>query len=394
VSRLNFNWTVRCPVFIAPIILTLALLVQPLQSQAELLEADLLQAEPGPTPIPIKVVVVTMFEHGELSGDRPGEFQFWVERLPLATQLDFPLGPFPLRMNDAGVLGVCLGGGIANAAATMMALGLDPRFDFTQSYWLVAGIAGGDPEDSTLGSAVWAKHIVDGDLLYEIDGREIPADWPYGMIPLGAERPAQTPQDTSTGWTLDTIHFALNADLAQWAFELTEDMRIPDTPGLQRGRAGYTGFPAALAPPRVMMGDTLSSSTYWHGALLNQWANDWVPLYAGEKSEFVTTNMEDSGSLTALERLHEIGKVDLQRVLVLRTVSNFSMPPPDKEAAWSATAEYADKGLPALESAFSVGNRVLQALLDNWPEFSVALPGSVDPVGSRPSAGSQPPADG
>lgn len=391
-SRLIFDWTGRDRMFIALIILTSALLAQPALSQAQLSEAELTQSATGSAKIPIKVVVVTMFEHGELSGDRPGEFQFWVERLPLAKQLDFPLGPFPLRMNEAGVLGVCLGGGIANAAATMMALGLDPRFDFSQSYWLVAGIAGGDPEDSTLGSAVWANHIVDGDLLYEIDGREIPADWPYGMIPLGAERPAQTPQDTLTGWTLDTVHFALNTELARWAFELTEGMHIPDTPGLQQGRASYTGFPAALAPPKVMMGDTLSSSTYWHGALLNGWANDWVPLYAGEKAEFVTTNMEDSGSLTALERLDEIGRVDLQRVMVLRTVSNFSMPPPNKEAAWSATAEYADQGLPALESAFSIGNKVVQVLLDNWSEFSASVPGTVHSGGDSASAGTSPPA--
>ena len=363
-SRSIFDFSSLCRVAITLITGTIGLVTQPLLAQMQLETAK----------IPIKVVVVSMFEHGELSGDRPGEFQFWVERLPLAKQLDFPLGPYPLRMNEAGVLGVCLGGGIANAAATMMALGLDSRFDFSQSYWLVAGIAGGDPEDSTLGSAVWANHIVDGDLLYEIDGREIPADWPYGMIPLGAERPAETPQDTSTGWTLDTIHFALNADLARWAFDLTEQIKIPDSPGLQRGRAGYTGFPAALAPPVVMMGDTLSSSTYWHGALLNEWANDWVPLYAGEEAEFVTTNMEDSGTLTALERLHEIGKVDLQRVMVLRTVSNFSMPPPDKTAAWSATAEYADKGLPALESAFNIGNAVVQEILEHWSKYAVTTP--------------------
>jgi len=31
-------------------------------------------------PIRIKVVIVTMFERGEDTGDIPGEFQFWVER--------------------------------------------------------------------------------------------------------------------------------------------------------------------------------------------------------------------------------------------------------------------------------------------------------------------------
>lgn len=327
-------------------------------------------------PTPIKVVVVAMFEDGELTGDTPGEFQYWVERLPLPEELDFPLGPYPLRQNADGVLGVCTGGGIANATATIMALGMDPRFDLTQSYWLIAGIAGGDPQDATLGSAVWAKHVVDGDLLYEIDGREIPESWPYGMIPLGGERPAQTPSDIATGWTLDNIHFALNPGLAEWAYDQSKSVVIADQAALQSARAAYVGYPAAQAAPRVMLGDTLSSSTYWHGALLNEWANDWVRLYAGESAEFVTTNMEDSGTLTALTRLAAVGRVDVERVMVLRTVSNFSMPPPDKPAAWSATADYAGNGLPALESAFVVGRAVISKLLLDWKTYAVRVPGS------------------
>ena len=35
---------------------------------------------PRAAPIPVKVVVVTMFERGEDTGDTPGEYQLWVER--------------------------------------------------------------------------------------------------------------------------------------------------------------------------------------------------------------------------------------------------------------------------------------------------------------------------
>ena len=326
------------------------------------------------TPMPIKVVVVAMYEHGEVTGDAPGEFQYWVERLPLDQEVEFALGPYPLRTNADGVLGVCLGGGIANAAATMMALGLDPRFDLSQSYWVIAGVAGGDPEDTTLASAVWAKHIVDGDLLYEIDGREIPETWPYGMVPLGGTEPAQSPADIATGWTLDNIHFALNEQLVDWAYELTKDIEIANPESLHKARAAYSGYPMAQANPRVQIGDTLSSGTYWHGALLNDWANDWVPLYAGKDAEFMTTNMEDTGTLTAMERLHAIGRVDKDRVMILRTVSNFSMPPPGKTAAWSATAGYPGEGLPALESAYVVGQKVVETLLDGWTKYAGTLP--------------------
>jgi purine nucleoside permease len=91
--------------------LVLSLLVLPLLTVAE--------------PIPIKVVVVSMFEYGEVTGDRPGEFQFWVERLPMEKRLPFPAGEFDLRLSEHGVLGICTGGGIANATASVMALGLD-----------------------------------------------------------------------------------------------------------------------------------------------------------------------------------------------------------------------------------------------------------------------------
>ena len=39
---------------------------------------------------------------------------------------------------------------------------------------MIAGIGGGDPADVSLGSAVWANHVIDGDIGYEIDAREIP----------------------------------------------------------------------------------------------------------------------------------------------------------------------------------------------------------------------------
>src|SRR5580765_1893204 len=138
---------------------------------------------PRVQPIPIKVVVVTMFERGADTGDDPGEFQHWVENEKLDTLIEFPQGFHNLRMSADGVLGTVTGVGTARAAANIMALGMDPRFDLTKAYWVVAGIAGVDPEDASLGSAAWAEWIVDADLAHEIDMREIPKDWKTGYIP-------------------------------------------------------------------------------------------------------------------------------------------------------------------------------------------------------------------
>ncbi|MEL7538287.1 MAG: purine nucleoside permease [Pseudomonadota bacterium] len=324
--------------------------------------------------IDVKVVVVAMFEYGEPTGDRAGELQHWVEDMPLDKSLPFAMGEQQLFYNDDGVLAVLLGGGIANATASTMALGLDPRLDLSKAYWLVAGIAGGDPEDLSLGSAAWATHVVDGDLLYEIDGREIPDDWPYGLIPLGAKKPAVDPKDIYTGWTVDTIAFSLNAELVDWAFELTRDMDLGDSDGIRDYRNQYDGFPNAQKPPFVTRGDTLAASTYWHGEMLNKWANDWVSLYRGGDANFMTSNMEDTGTLTALHRLARAGHIDADRVLVLRTASNFTMPPPGKTAAWSTTAPYADNGEPALRAAYVVGRKVVDEIVNGWAQYASTLP--------------------
>ena len=144
-------------------------------------------------PLPVKVVVVTMFERGADEGDAPGEFQFWKERRDLDRRIPLPQGHHALYYNpETQILGMVPGVGTANAAATTMAVGLDPRFDFSQAYWLVAGIAGIDPEDASIGSAAWSAYLVDGDLGHEIDVREIPEDWPFGYFARRTQRPFDT----------------------------------------------------------------------------------------------------------------------------------------------------------------------------------------------------------
>lgn len=329
-------------------------------------------SKPGatPAPIPVKVVVVSMFETGQITGDEPGEFQYWIERQKLDTAFPFAMGEYELRMNDAGLLAICTGGGITNAATSIMALGADPRFDLSKAYWLITGIAGGDPADVSLGTAAWARHVVDGDLLYEIDAREIPAEWPYGLLPLGAKKP----NDKADGWTVDTIHFPLNTALVDWAYGLTRDHPVADSAGIAAFRQQFAGYPNAIKPPFVTIGDTMSSSTYFHGDLMTRWANDWMKLQAGSDANFMMSAMEDSGTLTALRRLSRAQRIDMSRVMVLRTASNFSAQPPGKDAAWSTTAEYPEKGRPAIEAAYQVGNIVVQQLITGWDRYRDQVP--------------------
>ena len=137
----------------------------------------------------VKVVVVTMYEPGADTGDTPGEFQFWYEREKLTHRYPAPAAFHDIMANDDGVVGIVTGVGTAHSASTVMAVGMDPRFDFSEAYWLVAGIAGVDPADASLGSAAWAEWVVDGDLAHEIDAREMPKDWKTPFVPLAILRP-------------------------------------------------------------------------------------------------------------------------------------------------------------------------------------------------------------
>jgi purine nucleoside permease len=319
----------------------------------------------------VKVVVVAMFEAGADTGDEPGELQYWVERDHLDRVYPMPAAYHAVRMNGNGEMAVLTGPGTAHAAATIMAVGLDPRFDFSHAYWLVAGIAGGCPERVSLGSAVWARWVVDGDLGYEIDAREIPPDWTTGYLPLRKKLPFEEPAAPVDGQV-----YALNAGLAQWAFALTRGIALDDSDKLKKIRSNFDGA-AAARPPFVAMGDEISSSTYWHGKLLDAWAAKWVPYFTGGKGIFATTAMEDTGTLQSIQFLAHAGRVDANRVLVLRAVSNFDQQPRGLSAAESLARQrigaYAAY-LPALEADYRVGHAVVSELLGHWGTYEATIP--------------------
>lgn len=328
---------------------------------------------PCSAPLPVRMVVVTMFEIGEDTGDAPGEFQLWRERLALDQRIPFPQSHHDLFYNPrTQVLGMVTGIGTAKSTAATMALGLDPRFDLTRAYWLVAGIAGIDPEDASIGSAAWATYLVDGDLAHEIDVREIPADWDTGYFARYTKRPWDPAVPEPTGEL-----FVANTALRDWAYELTRDITLPDPPGLAEERMRFTQHANAQRPPFVLKGDQLAAMTFWHGAIMNRWANRWVDYWTGGQGEFVTSAMEDTGTAQSLDYLDRIGRVDKDRLMVLRAGSNYTMPPPGVTAADYLLREnegYA--GLTAsLESLYLVGSAVIDELLGDWETYRETVPG-------------------
>jgi purine nucleoside permease len=318
--------------------------------------------------IPVKVVVVTAFDK---------ELQNWITELPLPVTIPFPQGFEALHYNpNLQVLGLITGIGKAHAAASIMGLGLDPRFDLSHAYWIVAAVAGVDPKKASVASVAWAKFIVDGDLAYQIDAREIPAGWSTGYVPFERNSPYEPPSQAFFSSGVQQV-YKLNASLADFAFRLTAKVALPDNANLQRVRAGYRHYPNALKAPFVLEGDDLATDTFWHGDLLNAWAENWITYWTAGQGSFVMGEFEDTGVAQALQFLSQVHRADPNRLLVLRGGSNYTVQPKGQSPAQFLKGENFS-GLSSLQEALSdlyqVGRIVVVELSHNWATYENQTP--------------------
>jgi purine nucleoside permease len=265
-------------------------------------------------PLAVKVLVINMFQLEAapwIAALRP-EREF---RVPGLSE-DYPL----VRCNADAVCQMTTGMGHANAAASMMAVIYSGLFDLSKTYFLIAGIAGIDPERGTLGSAAWARFVVDGGIAHEIDARELPPGWRDGFFGVLTDSPAEVPQ-----FDYRTEEFELNEALLRRALALSSRVQLEDSDDSRQYRQHY-GFAPANQPPTVIQCDTLSQDTWWAGHRLEEHARRWTRLLTGGRGVYCNTQQEDNATLNALTRGAQSGLADISRVAVLRTGSDFDRP--------------------------------------------------------------------
>ena len=350
--------------------------------------SPLSRASGAGTPTPIPVLVIATYETGRDTGDTPGELQFWAERQNLSQSIRVPGVDHPLLTNGRGLYAM-VSGTTSRCAVQIMALAADPRFDLTHTYFVLSGIGGGFPKVMSLASAVWVERVVDGNPAFEIDSREIPADWPTGLVAIGATRPGQGSanvdsvpaagaSEDSTGG-VGTVAFRLNPSLVKWAYELTKAVRIPDSEPLRAFGRRFAGYPVAQTPPSVIVGDSIGSDRFFHGEIMARWAEDWDRIYTRGTGRLAISDCEDAGACIAFQRLAQMGRVDFNRLLILRTACNFTVPPSGVTAEKSLFGDTISDSsgvayVPALEADYLVGSVVVQKLLDGWPEYRDRVP--------------------
>ena len=103
----------------------------------------------------------------------------------------------------------------------------------------------------------------------------------------------------------------------------------------------------------------------------------WTRYYTSSKGNYMIAAMEDSGTMQALTFLSNAGRVDLRRVLVLRTVSNYDREAPGVSAAESlqemVSGNYSAY-MPSLEAAQIVGDKVVRDIVEHWAERESNIP--------------------
>lgn len=304
-----------------------------------------------------KVMIINMFFKEERS---------WISNLELKHNISVPLlsPEYPYVHSNANfsIMSVTTGEGEINAAATIAALAMSPLFDLTQTYFLISGIAGGTPDLTTIGSVTYAKYAVQVGLQYQIDSREIPANWSTGYVNFHTNEPNQFPA-TIYGSEI----FELNEHLMHRAMYLASNVTLHNgTDGNVEFRQRYNTSQAAYGSPQLVACDTATSDVYWSGELMEKAMTDFVNTISNRTATYCSTQQEDNASLEALVRAAKHGIVDFNRIVITRGISDFDRAPPGLDAAEFFFKSNQGGSSSAYTNLYRAGLPFVQDILANW----------------------------
>ncbi|KAG8532007.1 uncharacterized protein KY384_003643 [Bacidia gigantensis] len=288
------------------------------------------------------------------------------------------LSPLYQDVHCTGNHDVCqitIGESEINAATSVTALTFSSLFDLTKTYFLVAGIAGINPKEATLGSVTFAKYAVQVALQYEFDARSIPDNFTTGYVPLGSENPTQYPQSI-----YGTEVFEVNEDLQQLAVGFAKAAALNDSDDAKAYRANYAqtnAYEAGSQVPSVVACDVATSDVYYSGTLLSEAFENTTKHFTNGSGTYCSTAQEDNATLEALLRGDIFNVTDYSRIIVMRTASDFDRPyagEPD-----TVNLFYAEQGgfEPAIANIYLAGIKVVEGILNGWGStFEKGIPAS------------------
>ena len=315
-------------------------------------------AEMQQAPEKIKVLILPKFETGEMSGDFPGEAQYYYESYCMGGEEYEIAGGQKgnkLYVKD-GVALYVTGMTQVNTAMSLTAILLDDRFDFSKAYIFSTGCAGSAYGSTVMGDVVLCTATVDFELGHTADIRDL--------------------QKTEQKWfhdeAYDDVSFKiLNEDLMNRIYELVKDVPVAGTEKTKAFMARtFENAEWATRDPMVLKGTTVSSDNYWKGMYDHDKAVYQTEFYRCP-DPFAVSEMEDNALAVVADRM---GMLD--RFIVIRGSVNMDvfMNGATPEQLWNSYsenelasedgAESADIFITAMKNNFDVGRVIIDAILN------------------------------
>jgi purine nucleoside permease len=309
-----------------------------------------------------KIFIISMFDpEGEAWYGIP---EFDILAMNVTVPGFSPLYPDAHCTADGEICQLTTGESEINAATTIASLVRYSKFDLTSTYFMIAGIAGVNPEVASICSVTFARFAVQVALQYEFSQFEIPSNFSSGYIPQGSTSPDEYPQSI-----YGTEVFEVNQDLQHMAAEFARKATLNDSDAAIAYRANYAAsdaYTAGATGPQVYECDVATSDVYYSGDILSTAFGNYTTLVTNGTGNYCTTAQEDNATLEALLRAAVNGLVDFSRIIVMRTASDFDRPYPGEAATYNLW--YADQGSfePSIRNIYLAGIEVVNGILDGW----------------------------
>lgn len=252
-----------------------------------------------------------------------------------------------------------------NAASSVSALWLSSCFDLTSTYFLIAGISGGDPHHVTTGSVTFSKYAVQFDLQYEFSQLQVPGNDTSGYFPQNANYPDEFSARDYPGEIYGTEAFELNENLRDRAAYVAGRAALNDTEAAATYRAKY-GYAPANQSPSVVKCDSGTSNNYWSGSVLGAAFANYTLLLTNGSGIYCGSQQEDNATLESLLRGAILRKLDFSRIILMRTISDFDRAPPGETEVYHLL--YADQeGFdPSISNIYIAGIEIVNDVLMYW----------------------------
>ena len=306
----------------------------------------------------VKVLIIPKFEIGEKTDDIPGEAQYYFTEYLKDGEVFTVEGlkeDQKLYYKD-GVAMVIAGYGKVNAAASLCAVLLDDRFDFSNCYILDVGCSGGAYGFSVMGDVNLITAVCDYDLGHRASPEEMEN------------------KDSETTWFYDPEYvesgcYKLNPELMDKVYELTKDVTLETTTEKYMARI-FDQAEWATRKPKVVKATSVTSDSYWKGMTGHNDALLVTSIYDCP-DPYGSTEMEDAGVAGVATRF---GMLD--RLIIIRDVVNMDvfMDGATPESLWDLEAaeetflpenstEVEELFAVSMHNNYKVGKPIIDAIL-------------------------------